>query len=95
MPPVKTNLTVKERLDAIAASGHKLAFDGCHKLYFLDCEEAVQEARDIGYEIHESTEVHDLYALDRCGLRFVSRWGLDRDPASWESPLNIGQFEED
>jgi hypothetical protein len=70
---------VAEKLDAIAEQGWrqgwKLAYDGCHKLYFLQNSEDVDQARGYGYEIHETSEIRRLYE-NSCGLRFVNAWSL-------------------
>lgn len=84
--------TVNQRLAAIAASEWPIAFDGCHKIYFLPDIEREVEAVGLGYEIHPATSVEALYR-DSCALRFVSKWGFDN--SDFEHELNIEQFEVD
>lgn len=86
-------MTTAEKIAAIEASGFPLAFDGCHKIYFLVGEERKADAASCGYEpFFESTELRRL-VLSSCGLVFVSRWGLDND--DFAHPWNIGQGTED
>ena len=83
-------LTVDQKLDLIEKSGWPIAWDGCHKLYFLQDEGRVANARELEYEIFPSTDLRQLFDLS-CSLRFVSRWGYDNDDFYHE--WNIGQFE--
>lgn len=88
-----TTLSVSDRLDAITAEGWPIAFDGCHKLYFLQDEGREAQARDFGYDIHPASDLRRLYENESCFLRFVSRWGYDND--DFDHPLNIRQGEDD
>lgn len=42
-------------------SDSKVAYDGCHKIYICEDEKEVKEAIEIGYEIHEISELEKLY----------------------------------
>ena len=88
-----TTLSVPDRLDAITAEGWPIAFDGCHKIYFLQDEGREAQARDFGYDIHPASDLRRLYEEESCGLRFVTRWGYDND--DFAHPLNIQQGEDD
>lgn len=83
-------LTVDQRLELISQSGWPIAWDGCHKLYFLQDEGRVAQARSFEYDIYPSTELPELFASS-CGLRFVSRWGYNNGDFGHE--WNIEQFE--
>jgi len=85
-------MTVQEKLLAIESAGWPIAFDGCHKLYFLEDKAREENAIASGYEIFPASELTQLYE-GSCGLRFVSRWGYDND--DFKHPWNIGQFEEE
>lgn len=92
-------MTVQERLIAIAKSGWPIAYDGCHKMYFLQDKEREQEAAEMGYEIYPSNWLPHLWR-GSCQLKFISRWGLlsldpDKINADFRHELNIDQFEED
>ena len=84
-------MTTDEKIAAIEASGFPLAYDGCHKIYFLEDEERQKECARFGYKpFHPSSEIRSL--IDRsCGLVFVSRWGLDNN--DFDHPWNIQQGE--
>lgn len=59
-------------------SDSKVAYDGCHKIYICEDEEDeedVKEAIEIGYEIHEISELEKLYK-GSCSLVFISDWEL-------------------
>ena len=88
---MKNELTVWERLDLIEKSGWKIAYDGCHKIYFLQDEGRIAEAEKYEYDIYPSSIVKELFD-ESCSLRFVSRWGYDNDDFMHE--WNIRQFEE-
>lgn len=80
-------MTVAERIEAIVDAGHPIAFDGCHKLYFIENEEDRGEALSCGYEIFDAEELPKLYDVS-CGLRFVHPWSLADN-----HPLDIRQGE--
>ena len=80
------------RLSLIEASGWSIAFDGCHKLYFLQDDGEVRDARDAGYRVFPASRLRELYDSS-CGLRFVSRWG--RLNGDFYHPWNIKQFEDE
>lgn len=87
-----SDLTVAERLTKIEESGWPIAFDGCHKIYFLQDSGRRAQAKGYGYDIFPSTEVRRLYDKS-CGLRFVSRWGYSNE--DFEHEWNIEQFEDE
>jgi hypothetical protein len=86
-------LSVDEKLDLIEKSGWKIAYDGCHKLYFLQNEAQLESAQSYDYEIHSSSELKQLWE-NSCPLRFVTKWGLDGN-GSFAHEWNIEQFEEE
>lgn len=89
----ETPLTTAAKIAAIEASGFPLAFDGCHKIYFLEDEERRKDAAEYDYEpFLPSTELRECIARS-CGLVFVSRWGFDN--GDFDHPWNIPQFTED
>lgn len=86
-------MTTAEKIAAIEASGFPLAFDGCHKIYFLTDDERRKDAASCDYEpFFPATELRQLIA-GSCGLVFVSKWGLDNSDFAHE--WNIEQFTED
>lgn len=93
-PPTTSDveLTTAEKIARIEASGWPLAWDGCHKIYFLQDRWRVAQAREFGYDLHDSTELTEMI-LGSCELVFVSRWGFDNP--DFADALNIDQFTDD
>lgn len=83
-----TKLTVDERLTLIAESGWPIAWDGCHKIYFLQDEQREAQAKAYGYEVFTGDKIKTIYGAS-CSLRFVSRWGFD--DKDFAHPWNIEQ----
>lgn len=83
------SLTTEQKLDAIETAGCDIAFNGCHKLYFLLNPAEVTEARDYEYEIHPGSKLRELVQAS-CFLVFVHPWSLGHD-----HPWDIPQFELD
>ena len=54
------------------------AYDGCHKIYLLENDEQVCEAKALGYNTLPIAEIEQAYE-DSCGLRFIQYWSLDRE----------------
>lgn len=54
-------------------SNCKVAYDGCHKIYICKDEADIKEATEIGYKIHEISELEKLYNSS-CSLVFISDW---------------------
>lgn len=87
-----TDLTTAEKIRAIETSGLQIAFDSCHKIYFLTDEERTREAADCGYEpFFPASEVRSLISSS-CGLVFVTQWPLTN---SDDHPWDIEQFTDD
>lgn len=54
----------------------KFAYDGCHKIYILEDDADVKEAKSYGYEIKKMSELIDTWEKS-CPLRFIDNWKLD------------------
>lgn len=85
-------LTAEQKIAIIETSEMSIAWDGCHKVYFLQDDKREAEAREYGYDIYPPSFLREAIA-GSCGLVFVSRWGFDN--ADFEDPLNIDQFDEE
>jgi hypothetical protein len=85
-------LTTAEKIHAIETSGLPVAYDGCHKIYFLEDDKRHAEAVEFEYQIHPASEIRKLI-LSSCGLVFVSRWGFDND--DFDHRWNIRQGTQD
>ena len=86
-------MTTADKIKAIEQSGFPLAWDGCHKIYFLEDDASRDEAKESGYSIFVSSAVLKKLIRDSCWLVFVSRWGRDND--DFEHRWNIEQGAED
>ena len=56
---------------------HKIAFDGCHKIYICENDEDLAEAKECGYKIHELDELKTLFEKS-CSLKFIYNWSLTK-----------------
>lgn len=54
---------------------HKIAFDGCHKIYICENDEDLAEAKEYGYKIHELDELKTLFEKSY-PLKFIYNWSL-------------------
>ena len=56
-----------------------VAYDGCHKFYYIEDEQDEVEARSCGYEICLFEDFIKLWN-ESCPLRFLSNWKLTEQP---------------
>lgn len=73
-------MSSEERLAALEDLGDaiQIAWDGCHKMYFLTSPEQVGEARAHDYQVHPGEDLRGL--IDQsCGLAFLTHWALGTD----------------
>ena len=61
--------TVNRRL----VKGGKIAYDGCHKIYILENDHDISEAKGLGYSIYNIDKLQEIYD-GSCPLRFISNW---------------------
>lgn len=54
---------------------HKIAYDGCHKIYICESNEDMEEAKNRGFKIYELNELEDLFNKS-CPLVFIYNWNL-------------------
>ena len=80
------------KLELIENSDWDLAYDGCHKIYWLENSNDLKEALELEYEIHAASQVRELY-YNSCGLEFVSSWSYAGQ--NKRHPLDISQWEND
>jgi hypothetical protein len=53
------------------------AYDGCHKIYILECEKDKEAAKELEYKILPIAELFDTYECS-CSLKFISNWQLNK-----------------
>ena len=51
------------------------AYDNCHKIYILEDDTDIMQARELGYSILPITLLETTYN-NSCSLRFISNWKL-------------------
>ena len=54
------------------------AYDGCHKIYLIESEQQLSEARANEYSIYPISQLQRTYE-DSCDLRFINDWGLSKN----------------
>ena len=64
------------RINGIKVYAKHFTYDRCHRIYVLEDEHEVIEAKDIGYDIIPIEHIQEYYE-DSCGLQFISNWQLD------------------
>lgn len=57
--------------------GNKFAYDTCHKIYIIEDEEDLKNAKEIGYKIYDIKDLKEAYE-NSCPLRFIDNWKLDK-----------------
>ena len=85
-------MTLQEKIEAIEKAGWPIAFDGCHKIYFLQDKGREAQAREFGYEIYPASDLKE-FLQNSCSLVFATRWGYDND--DFADPHNIEQGDEE
>lgn len=90
--PDQETLTVAQRFARVEREFKYVAWDGCHKLYFLtDPEHDLVQAEEYGYTVYPAAEATNLFNQS-CALRFLSKWGGDTNE-SFGHHWNVRQFE--
>lgn len=82
-----SELTTAEKVAAIEASGMRIVFDGCHKIYVAETPADIAEAESYGYDptdIYPASEIRDIIQRS-CFLVFVHAMSL-RDDFPWDIP---------
>ena len=81
----------------IEINGHiyavqNIAFDRCHKIYFLKDDSEVAEAKSLNYKILEPKAeiLRNIYEKS-CSLRFINPWGPGPNivPQGYKGPVII------
>lgn len=54
------------------------AYDGCHKIYILEDEGDIDQAKEYNYKIYNIDIIEDCYA-NSCPLRFIQNWKLNKN----------------
>lgn len=73
------------KVNGIEIVEERFAYDGCHKIYLIECIEDEIEAVEYGYEILPIERLEETFKKS-CGLEFIRNWSLNR--------ALVGQFED-
>lgn len=73
------------KINNLEVIGKYFAYDDCHKIYIIEDEKDLQEAKEIGYTILPIKEIEETYN-NSCELKFINNWKLDK--------FFVKQFEE-
>jgi hypothetical protein len=58
-------------------NGKSFAYDRCHKIYIIEDDNDLEEAKDIGYDIYPLEDLASAYE-NSCELKFISNWKLNK-----------------
>ncbi len=73
---IDENMVIKNKINKIKGLG--FGYDGCHKIYILETEEDIKEAKETGYDkVYDMSELLEIYN-NSCPLRFINNWKLDK-----------------
>lgn len=64
------------KINNVNVKGDKFAYDKCHKIYIIEDNDDLQEAKETGYNIYPITDLENAYK-NSCELRFISNWKLN------------------
>lgn len=71
-------MNVLTKVKEMAPEATQFAWDGCHKIYILENQEELVEAKNVGYEILDIKNLESTWE-ESCELRFINFWNLDKD----------------
>lgn len=63
------------KINGIFTPAKQFAYDGCHKIYLIEDENDLNEARDSEYDILDISVLKKAWR-NSCGLQFISNWKL-------------------
>ena len=72
---IKYNFEGKKHQKTIKAEA--FAFDGCHKIYLIQNDNNLQEAKEFGYTIINNLCLLKDYYENSCPLKFIHTWSLE------------------
>lgn len=71
-------MNVLTKVKEMAPEATQFAWDGCHKIYILENQEEITEAKNVGYKILDIKNLESTWE-ESCELRFINFWNLDKD----------------
>lgn len=70
-------MNVLTKVKEMAPEATQFAWDGCHKIYIIENQEELVEAKNVGYEILDIKNLETAWE-ESCELRFINFWNLDK-----------------
>ena len=77
------------KINGLEVKGNKFAYDDCHKIYIIEDEDDIKEAKEIGYDIYDIKYIKEVFDYS-CPLRFISNWKLNK---GYVSQFENAEFE--
>lgn len=71
-------MNVLTKVKEMAPEATQFAWDGCHKIYIIENQEELAEAKNVGYEILDIKNLETAWEKS-CELKFINFWNLDKD----------------
>lgn len=71
-------MNVLTKVEEMAPEATQFAWDGCHKIYIIENQEELVEAKNVGYEILDIKNLETAWEKS-CELKFINFWNLDKD----------------
>ena len=61
------------RINGKQVIGDYYAYDNCHKIYIIEDEDDMKQAKEYGYSIYDIKTLQRAFE-DSCSLRVISNW---------------------
>lgn len=71
-------MNVLTKVKEMAPEAAQFAWDGCHKIYIIENQEELVEAKNVGYEILDIKNLETAWEKS-CELKFINFWNLEKD----------------
>lgn len=73
---MKISYVITKETKEIGENVKQFAYDGCHKIYLIENEENLRDAKASGYHIYPIEQLEEKFNSS-CGLRFINTWDLE------------------
>lgn len=75
---LKDHSAIVKKVYEKAPNAHQVAWDTCHKIYVLENEEEVEQAKNAHYEIVDIDSTLDFVWESSCNSRFIRFWDTSK-----------------
>lgn len=79
---------IKSNEKTYLVNSNIFAYDGCHKIYILEDDNDLKEAKKLDYDVFPIEEIEDKYNQS-CSLKFISTWKLENVCPQFETPVFV------